>query len=511
MAGRLACVSPAPLLRRAASSLAHLALELSAARPHDFTLQYPIRREFFQENYSIVRAPAGAPGDALLAGLGRGASLSGRAEQGHAPGSPVLLYVHVPFCRAKCHYCNFAVDTRADTALHEAYLSCLIDQIAAVERRLAPGVRVRGIDIGGGTPTVLSTAQLARLVRALDPWLARCDVPHPISIETTPHIAASEPAKMAALAAAGVDRISMGMQTTDAATLVSLNRAAQVGDVNEAAMANLRAAGFRRVSLDLIFALPGQSLAQWRADVARAISLEPDSITTYDCLYRGKGRAFSRRVARLPSWTDTYGPAYDAAHEQLAEAGFRGAYGSVNFARHAGETGTSPYFEGRLLAGLPYVGLGNYATSMIDSLWGFAPYTVDAWLAARATSVLPVAALYRLPPDELAAKLALLQLSFGGLHRRLFAAATGDTLEAVFGERLSEVAVRDKAWLRLSPDGERYALREGCFQHLPQLRALMHTRASLHWFDARLREAREGPPSEPARLPRRSAKVALAP
>src|SRR5262245_14479928 len=98
--------------------------------PHVFTIQYPPSREFFRERYH-------APHDPGLA------STLGRA----------LVYLHVPFCEAKCHYCNFAVDVRKDARLHGAYIDALARQIDAVFAILPEGATIPGIDIGGGTPT----------------------------------------------------------------------------------------------------------------------------------------------------------------------------------------------------------------------------------------------------------------------------------------------------------------------------------------------------------------------
>lgn len=128
----------------------------------------------------------------------------------------------------------------------------------------------RGIDIGGGTPTMVSADLLGRLLESLAPWRERC-APHvafPLSIETTPSIAAGEPEKLAVLRAGGVDRVSMGIQSTNDETLAAVNRTAQI-DVGNRAVANLRDAGFDRLSVDLIFALPDQTMDQWKQDLER--------------------------------------------------------------------------------------------------------------------------------------------------------------------------------------------------------------------------------------------------
>jgi oxygen-independent coproporphyrinogen-3 oxidase len=431
-----------------------LALELAARRPHDFTIQYPPNREYFREHF---RAPPGPPGPIRARTL--------------------LLYVHVPFCEARCSYCNFAIDTRRDETLHSQYVEALVVQLDRLSERVAPETRIGGIDIGGGTPTLLSERLLARLVNALVPWRRRCAASHPLSIETTPRIAAAEPGRLAVLAAGGVNRVSMGLQSSSAELLASVNRHAQ-RSLGRKAVANLRRAGFRRVNVDLIFALPGQTTRHWRDDLDHVADLPTDSITTYDCLYRGRGRLLTRSTPEKPG-PEVYGGLYDLAYERLTAAGFHAPYGSVNFSRHPGETGTSPYFEGRLLDGLPYVGVGNYASSMVGDHWWFAPYRVGDWLrAVGGDDPLPAQDYYRLPVAERAAKYLLLSLSFGIIDRVRFRTAVGAELSDLCADSLA--TAQDRGWLR--PAGNAFAVAPGAFRALPSLRALFYPEQAHRWM-----------------------------
>ena len=211
--------------------------------PHDFTIQYPPRREFFQERFR------GQPDLANLRSIRR-----------------LLLYIHVPFCEAKCHYCNFAVDTRSDPSIHARYIEGLVRQLDRLHDLLPQAPAIAGIDIGGGTPTILQPALLQRLLDALRPWQERAEMPWPISIETTPRIAADDRDLLVMLAQSGVDRISMGLQSTSVEVLAGINRIAQVSQ-DARAMENLRQAGFGRLNVDLIFGLPGQTRNHWQADL----------------------------------------------------------------------------------------------------------------------------------------------------------------------------------------------------------------------------------------------------
>ncbi len=435
------------------------ALALASASPLDFTLQYPPSREYFREHF---RAPL---------------DVSAVTRQPR-----LLLYVHVPFCEAKCFYCNFAVDLRKGEALHARYVDALVAQLARLDALLPGACTVPGIDIGGGTPTLLSPALLERVLEALRPWRRRCEGAWPLSIETTPRVAAMDAERLAVLKAGGVDRVSMGLQSTNDETLARVNRRAQ-RSLGDTAVEALGRVGFRRINVDLVFGLPGQTDAHWRTDVERVAALPVDSVTTYDCLYRGAGRAMPRLTAARPT-PDHYGALYDRAYEYLTTHGFHAPYGSVNFSRHAGETGTSPYFEGRLLDGLPYVGAGNYASSLVGGQWWFAPQGVDGYMAeVEAGQVLPHEDGYVLPEDELWAKYVLLSLNFGLIDPARFRRFSGGVeLEAAFGPQLEHAL--EEGWLVRGAEGV-YGVVPGHFRAMYWLRALFYSAGAVRWLGLR--------------------------
>ena len=430
-------------------------IQLAEKYPLDFTLQYPPRREYFQSRFR------------------------GQPDFDGAKAAPeMLLYLHVPFCEAKCYFCNFAVDIRTAADIHQNYTNALCEQLKRMDDFLPEETRVPGIDIGGGTPTLLQPSQLQQIMEALKPWRRRCSVAHPISIETTPRIAANHPERMAVLAAGGVDRISMGVQSSNAATLAAVNRGAQENMTRRAIM-NLRHAGFRRINIDLIFAMPGQTAEDWGAEIDAALELDIDSITTYDCLYRGKGRAMTKRTPDKPT-PEIYGRLYDISYEMLAKAGFHAAYGSVNFSRHAGETGTSPYFEGRLFDHIPYLGAGNYASSQVGDSWWFAPYSANAYMKSIAEGdIMPQGDCYRLPTAELMAKQVLLSLNFGTIDAARFEKRFQVGLETIYGPALDLAVAR--GWLRKIPGG--YGVAPGFFSHMPQIRALFYTAGAIEYVE----------------------------
>lgn len=425
------------------------------SHPHDFTIQYPVRREYFLQNFRRTPAP--------------------RARDWLEDAPEALLYLHVPFCEAKCFYCNFAVDVSADEQVHAGYVDALLRELDTHADWLSR-TKIRGIDIGGGTPTRLPAKQLSRLCQAITPYAQDSGHPFPVSIETTPRIASQEPEKLEVLSRGGVQRVSMGVQSFNAATLALVNRRRQV-EQTEQAMSNLRAAGLRRLNLDIIFGLPGQTMQDWLADLEHVIALAPDSLTTYDCLYRGKGRALTKIAPKMPSPAE-YGAMYDAAYGRLTQAGWHAAYGSVNFSRRPDETGTSACFEGRLLDGIPYLGLGNYASSLRGNHWSFNAYSVGDYVQRINTDQNPCEYYYDLAQNEAQAKYVLYSLNYGFIDEDRFLRRFGLPLAAAYPRALAYAL---SAGL-LQKNGSRWQVMPGRFGRMHQIRALFYPAAAKSWL-----------------------------
>jgi oxygen-independent coproporphyrinogen-3 oxidase len=430
-------------------------LKFVEAHPHDFTIQYPVRREYFLQNFRRNPAP--------------------RAQDWLKDAPEALLYLHVPFCEAKCFYCNFAVDVSADEHVHAGYVDALLRELDSHADWLGR-TRIRGIDIGGGTPTRLPAKLLTRICEAIAPYAQDSGHTFPVSIETTPRIASQEPEKLDVLSHGGVQRVSMGVQSFNAATLALVNRRRQV-EQTEQAMTNLRAAGFRRLNLDIIFGLPGQTMQDWLGDLDRIIALQPDSITTYDCLYRGKGRALTKIAPTTPTPAE-YGAMYDAGYARLTQAGWHAPYGSVNFSRRADETGTSACFEGRLLDGLPYLGVGNYASSLRHNHWSFNAYAVGDYVSRIKAGTNPCEYYYELPQAEAQAKYVLYSLNYGFIDEARFRRRFGITLAEAYPREL-DFALTSGLLKHLS---NRWQLAPGRFDRMHIIRGLFYPVAAKDWL-----------------------------
>jgi oxygen-independent coproporphyrinogen III oxidase len=425
------------------------------SHPHDFTIQYPVRREYFIQNFRRTPPP--------------------KAQEWLSGAPETLLYLHVPFCEAKCFYCNFAVDVSKDEKIHIGYVDALLRELDDHAGWLSR-TKVRGIDIGGGTPTRLPAKQLERLCRAIAPFAKDSEHAFPVSIETTPRIASQEPGKLEILSHGGVQRVSMGVQSFNAATLALVNRRKQV-EQTEQAMQNLRAAGFRRLNLDIIFGLPGQTITDWLADLDHVIALAPDSITTYDCLYRGKGRALTKIAPKTPKPAE-YGAMYDTAYARLTQAGWHAPYGSVNFSRRPDETGTSACFEGRLLEGMPYLGLGNYASSLRGNHWSFNAYSVGDYVQRINAKQNPCEYYYDLPQSEAQAKYLLYSLNYGLIDEDRFLRRFGISFAAAYPSELNYALTSGL----LCKSGPRWQVAQGKFDQMHILRSLFYPLAAKNWL-----------------------------
>ena len=187
---------------------------------------------------------------------------------------PLAVYIHWPFCRSKCPYCDFNshVRERVDTARWKQALLADLDHHA----ELVPGREVGSIFFGGGTPSLMppeTVAALLERVRAC--WTVTPDIE--VTLEANPNSA--EAARFRAFAAAGVNRLSLGVQALDPAALRMLGRAHDRGEVI-AAIEHARGA-FPRFSFDLIYARPGQNLAAWRRELDEALTLAGDHLSLY--------------------------------------------------------------------------------------------------------------------------------------------------------------------------------------------------------------------------------------
>jgi oxygen-independent coproporphyrinogen-3 oxidase len=229
------------------------------------------------------------------------------------------LYLHVPFCRHKCGYCDFNAYAGMAGLMPE-YVGGLLRELDHARRR-RPFRPLRTVYLGGGTPSLLPPELTERLLRAVGEIFEQ-EPDAEVTLEANP--GSTDPERLAVWRAGGVNRLSFGVQGFDPAALAVLERRTD-GREAERALGQARAAGFENVNLDLIYAVPGLSTAAWQATVERAVALGPEHISCY-CLTFEPGTLLHRRRAGgalVEVAPDLAWEQLEAACQVLAGAGYR--------------------------------------------------------------------------------------------------------------------------------------------------------------------------------------------
>jgi len=245
-----------------------------------------------------------------------------------AAGRPLGFYLHVPYCATRCGYCDFNTYTATELrgsggalASRENYADVLVDEVRLARKVLGDDPReVDTVFVGGGTPTLLPAADLARMLAAIrDEFGLAKDAE--VTTEANPE--SVDPAYLAQLREAGFNRMSFGMQSARQHVLKVLDRNHTPGRP-EACVAEARAAGFAHVNLDLIYGTPGESDDDWHASLDAAIGAGPDHVSAYALIVE-EGTQLARRIRRgeVPMTDDdVHADRYLIADERLAAAGF---------------------------------------------------------------------------------------------------------------------------------------------------------------------------------------------
>ena len=195
----------------------------------------------------------------------------------------VSLYLHIPFCHTRCHYCDF--NTYAGMLpMREPYVRALLAEITLAgqiaQHTDGSPRRSRTIFFGGGTPSLLSVSQITRLLDACFHAFA-VDKDAEITLEANPGTLDQE--QLAGLRAAGINRLSMGAQTTDPDLLKTLGRIHTPEEIDQA-VHYARNVGFASISLDFMFGLPGQTMDHWRQTLDHALDLHPEHLSLYSLI-----------------------------------------------------------------------------------------------------------------------------------------------------------------------------------------------------------------------------------
>jgi len=309
---------------------------------------------------------------------------------------PAGLYVHIPFCVSICPYCDFVVYAGRHVRGPEAQVARFLDAVVTeISLRSRPGSQLASVYVGGGTPSLLSPAQVERVLLAAEAFFGFESAPE-ITLEVNP--GADDRGDLAGFHAAGVTRVSIGAQSFDATELWRLGRRHAAQDVVET-VHEARAAGFQSVSLDLLYDVPGQTLDSWRASLEQALALEPDHISAYaltldddvsgssDHLPQRAGATQWRTRASQAQDDDRAADMYELADDMLGRAGLAW-YEISNWSRPGHESRHNLVYW----TGGPWEAVGPGVHRFDGSR--------RSWNSARLADYLAALDVGRLPPGE---------------------------------------------------------------------------------------------------------------
>lgn len=319
------------------------------------------------------------------------------------------LYIHIPFCKSRCKFCEYVVLEGTDESTEDAYVELLLKEMEMYSKILR-GKKIVGYDLGGGTPTKLSAKNLKRITDGVNN-LFDVDPATVFSIETTPLIAANEPEKLKAVFDMGYKRISMGVQTVSPKLLADLGRDGSTS-LYERAVQNIRKAGFERFNIDLMYGFFYQTDTDFDNTLHYAIGLDPEYITLYRNRY--KGTKIESEAGGVSIYKAMF--QYKLAYKLLTDHGYMANIGKNTFSKVPDDYGTSDYLTKRVIDGVPYVGMGlgaqSFGINYLAYNLGAAEKQMERYRKAITAGKLPLQDIYRLPREESIAKMVSVAFYF---------------------------------------------------------------------------------------------------
>ena len=368
---------------------------------------------------------------------------------------PVLvpgLYVHIPFCFHKCHYCDFYSITAQTPERMERFVSLLLREARMWKEHSPATVRPRTVFFGGGTPSLLPLENMRSLLRGLREIfdLSNCNE---WTVEANPATVNLEYCQM--LRDEGVNRMSFGAQSFDRAELAMLERHHDPDDLPRS-VELARSAGFERLNVDLIFGIPGQSMDSWSRSLEQAIALGLEHMSCYGLTYEpNTPMGVKKRLGVIQAVEEELElEMLRHVRKRLAEAGLP-AYEISNYARPGAECRHNLLYW----AGDDYAALGPSGASHIQGRrWRNRPH-LGQWEAAIENGAIPAIDVENLSNLQRAGELAMLMLrTTRGIIWDDFTARTGLDARVNFARQIEELSKmglldRDTASVRLSAKG----------------------------------------------------------
>jgi len=374
--------------------------------------------------------------------------------------TPLGIYVHIPFCRKRCHFCYFKVYTDKDSAAIRSYLDAVLKELALYAAKPFIGGRQPAfIYFGGGTPSYLSVDQLKHLtngMKALLPW----DEAEEVTFECEPGTLTDH--KLKAIREMGVTRLSLGVENFDDHILEINGRAHHSKEIARA-YAFAREIGFPQINIDLIAGMVEETWENWRECVRKTIEMSPDSVTIYEMeipfnttIYQ-RMKAEGKLVAPVADW-DTKRAWVAHAFADLEKAGYTvaSAYTAVKNPQR-----TKFIYRDKLWAGADLLSVGVASFGHIGGVHYQNHADFDPYVAQIQQGQLPIYRALTPNDDERFIREFILQLKLGHLSLAYFRNKFGVAPEKRFAEPLQRL----KDWGFLTIDGDQVLLnRDGLLQ-----------------------------------------------
>ena len=376
------------------------------------------------------------------------------------PGTPLGIYLHIPFCRKRCHFCYFKVYTDKNAAEVESYLEAAVQELSLyTRRRFLGGRKPKFIYFGGGTPSYISSRQLSGMVermKALLPW----DEAEEVTFECEPGTLTE--GKLQVIKDLGVTRLSLGVENFNDEILTGNGRAHTSREIGPA-YRFARALGFPQVNIDLIAGMMGETWENWRDCVRKTIELDPDSVTIYQMeipynttIFK-EMKVLGQSVAPVANWK-TKREWVDYGFAELEKAGYTvgSAYTAVKDPSRARFV-----YRDMLWNGADMVGLGVASFSHVQGTHFQNEHEFESYCSRLREGALPIYRALKLTDEERMIRELILQMKLGHVYASHFRGKFGVDIQERFAAPVKRL--RDEGFLVQDPDGLRLN-RDGLLQ-----------------------------------------------
>jgi oxygen-independent coproporphyrinogen-3 oxidase len=367
-----------------------------------------------------------------------------------APHTPLGIYLHIPFCRKRCHFCYFKVYTDKNAAEVEGYLDTAIQELTLYsERAFIGGRKPRFIYFGGGTPSYISSRQLTSLVdrmKRLLPW----DEAEEVAFECEPGTLTE--GKLQVVKDLGVTRLSLGIENFDDEILKTNGRAHTSKEI-EPAYRFARSIGFPQINIDLIAGMVGETNENWRECVRKTIELDPDSVTIYQMevpynttIFK-EMRVMGQSVAPVATWK-TKRDWVSYAFSELENAGYtvRSAYTAVK-----NPAKTRFIYTDLLWSGADMIGLGVASFSHVQGTHFQNDHEWESYTAELSRGKLPIYRAFTLTQEQRIVRELILQMKLGRVHESYFRNKFGISIQERFAGPVN--SLRQQGYLKTDSGG----------------------------------------------------------